>query len=38
MKYKKEDFAMDHIKHQKKNRIITRVNEITTEGGLPKTG
>jgi len=29
---------MDHIKHQKKNRIITRVNEITTEGGLPKTG
>jgi len=29
---------MDHIKHQKKNRIITRVNEIVTNGGLPKTG
>ena len=29
---------MDHIKHQKKNRIINRVTEIVTEGGLPKTG
>ncbi len=29
---------MDHIKHQKKNRIINRVTEIVTDGGLPKTG
>jgi len=38
MRSKKEGFEMDHIKHQKKNRIINRVTEIVTDGGLPKTG
>jgi hypothetical protein len=27
-----------HLKHRKASRIIKRVTEITTNGGLPKTG